>query len=169
MALWGERSWDGTLWGAGYFEQHTKALPDFLRPALMATGPSQPFVRLCDHDEQLQGDMLKLGYALLPTAKDEKHLMVDAMNVLLRQRRIIIHPRCVRLLMQVKTGLWDKTRSGWERTLLDHCDLLDCLVYITRNVFWGHDPFPKLPDPWTQQTPESDMETLAKAMTGRRR
>ena len=169
VALWGERSWDGTLWGAGYFEQHTKALPDFLRPALMATGPSQPFVHLCDHDEQLQGDMLKLGYALLPTAKDEKHLMVDAMNVLLRQRRIVIHPRCVRLLMQVKTGLWDKTRSGWERTLLDHCDLLDCLVYITRNVFWGHDPFPKLPDPWTQQTPESDMETLAKAMTGRRR
>ena len=53
----------------------------------------------------------------------------------MRQEKIIIHPRCVRLLEQVRTGLWNKTRTEWLRTVKDHLDLLDCLVYIARNVF----------------------------------
>ncbi len=169
VEVWGERSWDGTLWGAGFFEANTKALPEFLRPALIATGPQQPFLRVCDHDEQLQGDMIRLGYALLPTRKDDKHLMVDALNVLVRQLRIIIHPRCKRLLEQLRTTLWNKTRSEWERTPKDHGDLIDCLVYICRNVFWNHSPFP--PEPALHYGPPvvNEMESLARAMTGGRR
>ncbi len=167
--VYGERKWDGTLWGAGYFEEHSKQLPDFLKPAIIQHGPSQPFVRVCDHDEQLQGDMLKLGYALLPTEKHSKHLMVDEMNSLIRQRRIIIHPRCKRLLEQLRTTLWNKTRSEWERTPKDHGDLIDCLVYITRNVFWHHDPFPPPPVEYWGAPVKNDLADLSAAMTGRRR
>lgn len=165
----GERKWDGTLWGAGYFEEHTKSLPDFMKPALLAVAPSQPFLRVCDTDQQLQGDMLGLGYAMLTTQKDEKHLMVDNMNALIRQRKIVVNPRCRRLLTQLRTGLWNKTRSSWERTVVDHCDLIDCLVYITRNVFWNHDPFPPPPPVYWGPPKVDEMAELAQAMTGRRR
>ncbi len=170
VAAWGARAWDGTLVGAGYFEEHTKALPDFLKPALVKAMPSQPFLRVCDTDQQLQKDMLCLyGYALLPTAKDDKHFMVDALNVLMRERKIIIHPRCKRLLEQIRGGLWNEKRTEWVRTDKDHCDLIDCLVYMARNVFWGYNPAPPpLPDYWGNQQ-RSPNEDLARALTGRRR
>ena len=168
--LWGERTWDGTLWGAGWFESQTKALPDFLRPALMATGPTQPFLRVCDHDDNLQNEMLsRHGYAVLSTEKHDKHLYVDEVVQAVREKRVIVNPRCRRLLEQLRTVLWDEKRRQWVRTDRDHGDLIDDLVYMWRSAPRHFDPFPKLPDPWTQQTPESDMETLAKAMTGRRR
>lgn len=171
-AVFGERKWDGTLWGAGFFEKHTRALPDFLKPAVIEAGPeggTQPFLRVCDNYEQLQRDMLTSGYAMLTTAKDDKHLMVDNLNALMRQKRIIINPRCKRLLEQLATTIWNKTRSEWVRTPKDHGDLIDCLVYITRNVFWHHDPFPPPPPDCWGQPVVNDMAELAKAMTGRNR
>lgn len=169
---WGERAWDGTLAGAGFFEQFTKPLPDFLKPALAKTMPAQPFLRVCDSNfQQLQKDMISLhGYALLPTAKDDKHLQVDNLNALMRQEKIIIHPRCVRLLEQVRTGLWNKTRTEWLRTVKDHLDLLDCLVYIARNVFWNNDPFPPAPPEfWGAPPKKTGLEELARGITGRKR
>ena len=168
--LWGERAWDGTLWGAGYFEAHSKDLPEFLKPAIIKQlGPSQPFLRVCDTNQQLQADMMSLGYALMPTRKDDKHLMVDALNVLVRERRLVVNPRCRRLLEQLRTTLWNRTRSEWERTPRDHGDLIDCLVYIVRNIFWNHDPFPAPPPDYWGQAPKNGLEDLARAMTGRRR
>lgn len=172
-ALWGERAWDGTLWGAGYFERHTKALPDFLRPALVEMGPdggTQPFLRCCDTDDNLQGEFLsRHGYALLPTDRHDKHLHVDDLNQGLREKRVVIHPRCRRLLEQLRTTLWDEKRRQWARTDRDHGDLVDCLVYMWRNVPWHFDPFPPpLPDGWGMPV-KNGYEDLAAAMTGRKR
>ena len=132
VARWGERAWDGTLWGAGYFEKHTKALPDYLKPAIIEAGPeggTQPFLRVCDDDDNLQGEFLsRHGYALLPTDKNEKHLHVDDLVQGVRQKRVIIHPRCRRLLEQLRTVLWDEKRRQWVRTERDHGDLIDCFV-----------------------------------------
>lgn len=169
IGLWGERSWDGTLWGAGEFERTTKTLPDFLKPALADSKSQQPFLRVCDNDEQLQADLMSLGYAMFASRKDDKHLQVDALNILIRERRVIIHPRCKRLLEQLRTTLWNKTRSEWERTAKDHGDLIDCLVYIVRNLYWHADPSPApLPEYWGQKR-QTGLEDLARAMTGRRR
>ena len=169
-ALWGKRTWDGTLWGAGYFEEHTKSLPDFLKPALVRSGPSQPFLRVCDHDEQLQGDMLVLyGYALLPTAKNEKHLLVDDLNQGIREKRVVIHPRCRRLLEQLRTTLWDEKRRQWVRSEKDHGDLVDALLYLWRNVPWHFNPAPPPPPDYWGQPARNEHEDLAAAMTGRKR
>lgn len=172
-ALWGERAWDGTLWGAGFFERHTKALPDYLRPAVIEAGPEggvQPFIRLCDHDDNLQGEFLsRHGYALLPTDKHEKHLYVDDLVQGIREKRVIIHPRCRRLLEQLRTTLWDEKRRQWVRTEKDHGDLIDCLVYMWRHVPWHFDPFPPPPpDNWGRPV-VNEMEALANAMTRRGR
>ncbi len=170
VGLWGERAWDGTLWGAGAFERETKQLPAFLKPALAESVQAQPWLRVCDTDEQLQADMMSLGYAMLTTRKDDKHLMVDNLNVLVRNRRVIIHPRCRRLLEQLRTTLWNKTRSEWERTPKDHGDLIDDLVYISRNVAWNVDPAPPPPpDYWGAPPSSTGFEELAAVMMGRRR
>ncbi len=170
VSLWGERSWDGTLWGAGYFDEHTKALPEYLKAAISEHGPRQPFLRVCDHDDNLQGELLKLyGYAVLPTDKTDKHLHVDDLNQGIREKRVIIHPRCRRLLEQLRTTLWDEKRRQWVRTEKDHGDLVDCLVYMWRNVAWHHDPFPPAPVEYWGAPVVNPMEDLARAMTGRRR
>ncbi len=169
-SLWGKRSWDGTLWGAGYFEEHSKTLPEYLKPAIIQHGPTQPFLRLCDTDQQLQGDMLSIyGYALMPTAKHEKHLLVDDFNQGVREKRVVIHPRCRRLLEQLRTTLWDEKRRQWVRTEKDHGDLVDCALYMWRNVAWHHDPAPPaMPDYWGAPV-VNEFEDLAHAMTGSRR
>ncbi len=172
-ALWGDRAWDGTLWGAGWFEERTKALPDFLKPAIIAAGPvsgAQPFLRVCDHDDNLQGEMLsRHGYAVLPTDKNEKHLHVDDLVQGVREKRVVIHPRCRRLLEQLRTTLWDEKRRQWVRTEKDHGDLVDCLVYMWRHVPWHFDPFPPPPKEYWGQPEVNDMADLARAMRGGRR
>jgi hypothetical protein len=169
-ALWGARAWDGTLWGAGYYEKHTKALPEFMRKALDATGPSQPFLRFCDHDDNLQGEMMsRHGYAVLPTDKNEKHLHVDELVQGVREKRVIIHPRCRRLLEQLRTTLWDEKRRQWVRTEKDHGDLIDDLVYMWRMCPWHHDPFPPPPPDFWGNVVEDPGVELARAMTGTRR
>ncbi len=170
VGLWGTRAWDGTLFGAGFFEQQTKFIPDFLKPALASTGHTQPFLRVCDNDQQLQGDMIRLyGYAMLSTAKNEKHLLVDDLNQGIRERRVIIHPRCRRLLEQLRTTLWDDKRRQWVRTDKDHGDLVDCLVYMWRNCFWHHDPFPPAAVEYWGQKTTNELDDVARAMMGRRR
>ena len=167
VSLWGERAWDGTLWGAGYFERHARQIPDYLRAAVVATGPSQPFIRVCDHDEQLQGEMVRLyGYAMLPTAKHEKHLLIDDLNNGIREKRVVIHPRCRRLLEQLATTLWDLHRRQWVRTEKDHGDLLDCLLYMWRNAFWAHDPSLAPPPDYWGRPAADELADLARAMTG---
>ena len=58
-----------------------------------------------------------------------------------------VHPRCKRLIAQLDGTLWNEKRTAWVRTALDHGDLLDCAIYISRNVAWHRDcrPAPKLP------------------------
>jgi hypothetical protein len=132
-ALWGARAWDGTLWGAGYFEQHARAIPDYLKPTVAALGQTQPFVRVGDNDQQLMGDLLhNYGYAVFPTDRTDKHLLVDDLNQGIREKRVVIHPRCRRLLEQLRTTLWDEKRRQWVRTEKDHGDLIDCALAGTQ-------------------------------------
>lgn len=142
LGLYGARQWDGTLLGAGEFDKAVKGLPEYLKRVISDKAQRQPYLRVSDHDEELQKTMLGHGYALLPTEKHNKHLAVDALVVLVRQRRLIVHPRCKRFIQQLRTTIWDEQRTEWERTALDHGDLIDCAVYFVRNVRWHRDPRP---------------------------
>ncbi len=70
--------------------------------------------------------------------------------MLVRQRRLVVRPNCRRLLEQLQTTLWDRKRHGWERTAKDHGDLIDCLVYLARNLRWNRDPSPPKSSAWEQ-------------------
>jgi hypothetical protein len=48
-------------------------------------------------------------------------------------------------LSQMESVLWNKQRTEWERTALDHGEGIDCLVYLARNLRWHRDCRPVEP------------------------
>lgn len=142
--LYGSTKWDGTLLGADDFAKAMGELPDFLRPGLSKSAPRQPYLRVGDDPGVCRDLTIDHGLAVIPTAKHEKALEVSNANQMLAEGRVLIHSRCVRLVEQLYSTIWNKTRSAWERTDRDHGDLAgDCLPYLLRNVQWHRDCRPK--------------------------
>jgi len=145
--LYGATAWNGTLLGSadwmrtlGGFEN----VPEFLRKSISDSAPRQPYMRVGDNPGVCRDLTIDHGLAVWPTAKHEKALEVSNTNQLLAEGKIRIHRRCVRLIEQLYSGIWNKTRSAWERTDKDHNDLAgDCLPYMARNVSWHRDSRPK--------------------------
>ncbi len=80
---------------------------------------------------------------VVPTRKDKKEAQVNQTNIMLQNEQILIHPRCKGLLQQCRYGIWNKTRTSYERsTALSHCDAIDALVYMVRNIDRYHNPLP---------------------------
>jgi hypothetical protein len=84
-----------------------------------------------------------------------------------------VHPRCKRLLAQMSGTLWNKARTEWERTSLDHGEGVDCLVYLGRNVRWHRDCRPVPPrdvfvGAQVQSQQSTGLSALASGLTGRR-
>lgn len=145
-AHFGADRWDGTLLGAADWQREFGDLPEFLRKAVSDKAPRQPFLRVADNENAVLNALsAEHGIAAIPTRKDDKHLAVDAVVELFRKDRIRITRNCVRLLEQLYSTVWNKTRTEWERTARDHGDLIDCLVYLCRNVRWHRDCRPPRP------------------------
>jgi hypothetical protein len=68
-----------------------------------------------------------------------------------KTRRIVVHPRCRRLIEQLRTGVWNAKRTEWVRTEKDHFDLGDDVIYTVRAVRVHRDPRPPTVDPWTME------------------
>lgn len=142
-ALWGVDRYDGTLRALA---SELAELPEFLRRRIHANAPAQPFLRVGDNDLQLLAELATAhGLAVYPTAKNHKTIQVDTVGELVVAGRIVIHPRCIRLREQLFTTVWNKARTAWEHTAKDHGELIDCLVYLVRNVRWNRDCRPKSP------------------------
>lgn len=139
-SLWGVNRWEGTLSGVTLEWLQANKLDAEFQRVHSATAPRQPYLRVGDRDARLTVDMaIQHGIAVMPSAKHDKWVWVDTVNQLIRERRLRVHRRCVRLLEQMRSTLWNRTRSEWERTDRDHGDLIDCLVYLCRNVVWTRD------------------------------
>lgn len=97
-----------------------------------------PFRRVIDGgaDSLVLADLQtvhQLGF--LPTQKDDKEAAVNKLRLWLVGGRVEIDPRCKNLLHQLGGTLWNKARTSYERTQAGgHGDLLDCLVYLVRNL-----------------------------------
>lgn len=138
--LYGADRFDGTMLAAAELTE----LPEWLVSRIHAKAPRQPYLRAADAPKQTLAEISgEHGYALLPVHKADKRVHVDALNDLVLQHRLKIHPRCVRLREQLATTLWNRTRTEWERsTQGDHGDLVDALVYLVREIRWHRDPRP---------------------------
>lgn len=112
--------------------------------AAKATGAAEAVFRFTDLDGRLVNDLKKPPYLLswAHTAKTEAAVWERQLRTAIKQRKIRIHARCVRLLKTLKYARF--TDSGdYERTEdTGHADLWKMLVYMYRNVNWRRNPYP---------------------------
>ena len=105
-------------------------------------GKNPPKGRWCDNEPRFIED-IKVMHDLRfkRTNKDNKEASVNQLNVLINNENLIVHPRCKTLIQHLKYGLWKPNRLDFQRTKeLGHCDAIDALVYMLRNVKRNSDP-----------------------------
>lgn len=111
-----------------------------------------PFKRVADNNNAiLLTDLQKLhNLTFTKTKKDKREAAINALDVAILQRKIIIHPRCQTLLYHVKFAEWNNSRTDFKQ-LKDsptgkirggHADALAALIYMHRNVVKSHNPYP---------------------------
>lgn len=113
----------------------------------------EPYMRVSDvNNKILLTDLQKLhGISFSCTKKDKKAAALNALDVAILQRKIIVHPRCVNLIYHMSHAEWNNAQTEFKRLKASpsgklpasHCDLLDCLLYMHRSVVKSHNPFPK--------------------------
>jgi phage terminase large subunit len=116
----------------------------------------QPYMRVMDNNNLiLLNDLFsEHGLQFFPTAKDNKEAQVNKLRMWLKQGKVIIHPKCVNLRYHLKMARWkidrNGNRKGFEhvgatsdgRLKENHCDGVDALLYMVRNVDINKNPYP---------------------------
>jgi len=116
----------------------------------------QPYLRVMDNNNLiLIHDLFQdHGLQFLPTAKDNKEAQVNKARMWLKQGKIIISPKCVNLRYHLKMARWKLDRNGNRKGFehvgetsdgklkANHCDALDALLYMVRNVDTNKNPYP---------------------------
>lgn len=103
-----------------------------------------PYLRVSDDDLLTLNDLYRQhGLTFIPTKKDNKETAINEVRMRIGNCDIIINPRCKNLIYQLKTATWAKNRKTFDRSEEGgHQDLLDCLIYMVRNVQWQKNPYP---------------------------
>jgi hypothetical protein len=127
-------------------------------------GSLAPTKRVSDVDPRLLKDLRDLhGLKFHPTDKDNKEVQINNLRILIQQGRIRIHESCTGLIQQLKYGRWKTSATGrrdYQRSPeLGHLDLVDCLLYLIRNVNTRRNPIPAdLIDPMGYWGPSHNRE-----------
>lgn len=107
----------------------------------------QPYLRVSDNDPRLLADLaLDHKLTFVPTQKSDLDKQVNALRVGIQTGSILIHPRCKKLCLHMRMGVWKKAgtlfaREGGE---LGHFDLIAALTYMWRNIHKRRNPMPTL-------------------------
>jgi PBSX family phage terminase large subunit len=113
--------------------------------------PIKPYLRVADNALQIINDLVRLhDLHFMATKKDNKEAQINQVRLWVSSGKIKIHKRCKHLIYHVENAQWDKSRKTF-KNLTDspngevrggHCDALDALIYLVRNVNEGRNPFP---------------------------
>lgn len=102
-----------------------------------------PAGRVSDTEKRLIVDLAH-DYQLVfrPAQKTEgKEASLNALRGAFRDRKIVIAPECVSLRAHLRGGMWNTSRTDFERSeALGHLDLIDALKYLWRIVERHIDP-----------------------------
>lgn len=112
----------------------------------------EPYMRVIDTNNKiLATDLLKLhGLLFTPVKKDKKQAAINALDVAIARRQIVIHPRCTHLLYHMKFAMWNNAQTDFKK-LKDspsgkirggHADALAAMIYMHRSVIKSKNPFP---------------------------
>lgn len=105
-------------------------------------------------------------------AEDTVEAKINRVRIDLMEGRLIIHPRCVNLIRQLKYGIWDDAHKKMARVQgFGHFDLLSALTYFCMNTTLQENPYPERHgfNPVTQQFSvryTSEEKRLSNALKG---
>ncbi len=109
----------------------------------------EPYLRVSDIDLRLIQDLRAL-YGIEFQAVRNKDVLADInfTRHAIRERQLVIHPRCVNLIRQTQNAVWSTSGKDFarakEKDSLDvHYDLCAALKYLVKSVAWGHNPYPE--------------------------
>ena len=109
-------------------------------------GLKKPYLRVADNNNLILLNDLGIDHGLtfIPTAKDNKHAWLNQIRILIVEERLVINPRCKKLIFHLKNATWNKNKTEYERSLDGgHYDLVDALAYLVRNISFSRNPYPK--------------------------
>ncbi len=87
------------------------------------------------HEAKVESGHQDASIHWVPTRKDSIEASVNLVRTWLNAGRVVIHPRCKHLIGTLKTALWNKQRTDFQRSAVyGHADALMSLVYLIRNV-----------------------------------
>lgn len=104
-----------------------------------------PYRRVADTNEKIAQQDLARDYGLhfLPTRKDDKDAAINALRILIQEKKLIINPRCRQIIAHLKNATWNKSRKDFDRSPdSGHYDFIDALIYLVRNIDRFHNPYP---------------------------
>lgn len=113
-------------------------------------GPPEVFMRICDTNEpHMIADLVgTYGLPFTPALKRDSNAAIWNMRQMVANRTLVIHPRCVNLIRQLRNAVFNKKATDFERLsgesekLLGHFDLVAALKYLCRMVVWQRNPYP---------------------------
>lgn len=117
-------------------EVTTRAIHDNFARLEAALGYDNP-IRYSDNDNIILLQDLDTDHKMhfIPTSKDTLPAMVNNLRLWVKDVRIILAPACLLTARTLKSGLWNKDRTEFKRTVaLGHCDALAAAMYGVRNV-----------------------------------
>lgn len=112
-----------------------------------------PAITVADMSDKVQfgtsekPDVVSMSWQL--AAKDDADAALNALRIAVAERRIVIHPRCKTLISHLRNGIWNKSRTAFERVRTEreahHFDGIDALKYLVRHADVRLNPFPLHP------------------------
>lgn len=162
----------GTLFGYWHFEQAKLVVEDEIAEVRMNSGrlaalvkakerelwgdlkcvrsdgrlDAQPYRRYSDRDPRLLSDLrVEHGLNFRLAEKDTPEQAVNQLRVAIEAKRILIHPRCVKLQAHLRAAIWKNELHkafSWQGGPFGHFDLVAALIYLWRNVRRNHNPAP---------------------------
>lgn len=105
----------------------------------------EPYLRVSDNNNLILLNDLSVNEKIhfTPIQKDNSDAALNHMRMMLKQRKIIINPRCKTLVFHLKNGIWNKQRSSYMRSQdAGHFDAIDSLKYLCRGLQPNKNPYP---------------------------
>ena len=128
-------------------ETTTKLISEQIKSIEDLHYPNKKIKRWADNNAVIFLQDLSIEYGLHynPTSKDLLQAMINELRIFIGAGRLIINPRCTETIGCLETGIWDKTRTQFQRSgLYGHFDALAALVYLVRNLDTTTNPIPPL-------------------------
>jgi len=151
----GIKAKESALWDGYYAARAKRYRPEYDDEP----PPTQPYMRVSDVNLQVIHDLHKLhGLEFSRVEKKApassegvregiKRAMINQTRIVLRERRLRIHPRCTQLRAHGLAAIWNPRQTSYERVDgFGHFDFVDALVYFINSVVTDHNPYPAVPD-----------------------